>query len=241
MTLSHLLREYVAAAFPGLWIQSHEHAEALREIAALCQEQKWSMATWDIDQGLRCQASTALAAPDPLTALRALTHMAVPDSSVLLVLPNFHRFLGSPEVAQCLANALEAGKTRRTFILILSPVVQIPTELDRQFVVLEHALPGKEQLKRIATGVATEAGELPAGDDLDRLLDASAGLTRAEAENAFSLSLVRHGKLVPETVWDQKVQTLKLCGAAHNFNYAQLGIMRSSREVLSAMAAGQQG
>ena len=50
MTLSTALREYIAAAFPGIWIQSHEHEEALREIAALCRDQKWSLATWDIDQ-----------------------------------------------------------------------------------------------------------------------------------------------------------------------------------------------
>lgn len=209
MTLQSCLREYVAAAFPGLWIESHEHTEALREIAALCQDQKWSLATWDIDRGLQSGAGAALAAPDPLTAVRALAHMAVPDSSVLLVLPNYHKFLGSPEIVQCLANALQAGKTRRTFLVILSPIVQIPVELERQFVVIEHHLPGREQLQKIAEGVATEPGELPTGMDLNRLLDASAGLTRGEAENAYSLSLVRHGKLVPETVWDLKTQALK--------------------------------
>jgi SpoVK/Ycf46/Vps4 family AAA+-type ATPase len=44
------------------------------------------------------------------------------------------------------------------------------------------------------------------------LLDAAAGLTRAEAEGAYSLSLVRHGTLVPEAVWDLKTQALKKSG-----------------------------
>ena len=211
LTLAASLREYIAAAFPGIWVESHEHQEAIREIAALCKEQQWSLATWDIDKGLQCGNNAALAAPDPLTAVRALANMAVPDSSVLLVLPNYHKFLGSPEIIQCLANALQAGKTRRTFIVILSPMVQIPIELERQFVVLEHHLPGREQLQQIAEGVANEPGELPTGDDLIRLLDASAGLTRGEAENAYSLSVVRHGKLVSESVWDVKTQGLKLC------------------------------
>ena len=214
-TLTESLREYIAAAFPGLWVQSAEHEEAIREIAALCKDQTppWSMAVWDIDRGLQSGgAGTALAAPDPLTAIRALANMAVPDSSMLLVLPNYHKFLGSPEIIQCLANALQAGKTRRTFIVVLSPVVQIPVELERQFVVVEHHLPQREQLQKIAAGVATEAGDMPEGEELTRLLDASAGLTRGEAENAYSLSLVRHGKLVPETVWDLKTQTLKKSG-----------------------------
>jgi hypothetical protein len=210
--LADRLREHIAAAFTGIWIESHEHEEATREIAALCRDQKWSMASWDIDRGLQSGTGAAVSAPDPLAAVRALANMAMPDSSVLLVLPNYHKFLGSPEVIQCLANALQAGKTRRTFILILAPVVQIPVELERQFVVIEHHLPERDQLQKIAQGVATEAGELPNGEDLARLLDASAGLTRGEAENAYSLSLVRHGKLVPEAVWDLKTQALKKSG-----------------------------
>lgn len=212
MTLSESLREHIAAAFPGLWVQTHEPEEAIREIATLCKDQKWSLAVWDIDRGLQSGTGTALAAPDPLTAIRALATMAMPDSSVLLVLPNYHKFLGSPEILQCLSNALQAGKTRRTFIVILSPVVQIPIELERQFVVLEHHLPGREQLQKIAQGVATEPGELPIGAELEGLLDAAVGLTCSEVENAFSLSLVRHSKLVPQAVWDIKSQTLKKSG-----------------------------
>ena len=70
--------------------------------------------------------------------------------------------------------------------------MQIPTELEKLFVVIEHDLPDRQQLQKIADGIATEQGEMPKGDDLQRLLDAAAGLTRYEAEGAFSLSLVRH-------------------------------------------------
>jgi hypothetical protein len=211
-SLSGELREYIAAAFPGIWITSFEHEEAMREIAALCQQEEWSLATWDVDKGLQVGAATASTAPDPLAALRSLPALAKPDSSALLVLPNFHRFLGSPKIVQCVANTLQAGKTARTFVIILSPVVQIPLELERQFVVLDHHLPRRRQLEKIAQGVATEPGEMPAGDDLDRLLDAAAGLTRSEAENAFSLGLIRQNRLVPETVWDLKTQALKKSG-----------------------------
>ena len=81
------------------------------------------------------------------------------------MLVNFHRFLQSAEIVQALARQLAAGKQNRTFIVILSPVVQIPTELEKQFVVLEHPLPGRVQLEEIARGVATEANELPAKND----------------------------------------------------------------------------
>ncbi|HBL44171.1 MAG TPA: AAA family ATPase, partial [Planctomycetaceae bacterium] len=78
--------------------------------------------------------------------------------------------------------------------------------------VVEHDLPDREQLAEIACGIATEAGELPEGNELQTVLDAAAGLTRMEAENAFSLSLVRQGRITADAVWELKTQTLKKSG-----------------------------
>lgn len=111
-----------------------------------------------------------------------------------------------------LARQIVAGRTSRVITVILAPVVQLPVELEKLFVVLPHPLPASQELLEIARGVATEPGELPEESDLQKLLDASAGLTRMEAENAFSLSLVRSGKITPETVWEMKSQMLKKSG-----------------------------
>jgi hypothetical protein len=46
--------------------------------------------------------------------------------------------------------------------------------LEKLFVVVEHDLPGREQLEEIARGIATQDGELPEGDDLGTVLDAEA-------------------------------------------------------------------
>jgi hypothetical protein len=205
------LREYVAAAFTGIWIQSHEHQDAIREIARLCRENNWSLATWDIDRGLSVGEQGGPAA-DPLAAIRSINALARPDGSALLVLPNFHRFLQSAEIIQALAHQVEQGKANRTFIVILAPLVQIPLELEKLFVVLDHELPDKPQLEQIARAIATEEGEMPQGDDLTALIDASAGLTRYEAEGAFSLSLARHGRLAPQAVWELKEGMLTKSG-----------------------------
>jgi ATPase family associated with various cellular activities (AAA) len=217
MTLVERLSEYVRAAFSGIWVQSHEQDDALNEIAQLARQNNWGLASWDIDKGLKLNGWRAddLApanAPDPLAAIKSLNALAMPDGTALLVLRNFHRFLGSAEIVQALDSAISKGKQDRTFVVILSPVIQIPVELDRQFVVIEHDLPGRDQLDQIARSIATEPGDLPEGDDLGLILDAAAGLTRMEAENAFSLSLVRHGKVVPETLWEIKSGMLKKSG-----------------------------
>ena len=216
MTLSERLSEYVRAAFSGIWVQSHEHDEAVHEIAGLCRQNHWSLATWDVDRGIALTGGAADAAissaADPLSAIKALNSLATQDGTAILVLRNFHRFVGSAEIIQALDTAVSKGKQDRTFVVVLSPVVQIPVELERAFVVIEHDLPGRDQLEAIARGIATEPGDLPEGDDLAMILDAASGLTRMEAENAFSLSLVRHGKVVPETLWELKTGMLKKSG-----------------------------
>src|SRR5262249_9095300 len=78
------------------------------------------------------------------------------------------------------------------------------------FVVLDHQLPDREQLSRIATELMSDQVEdLPKGEKLQRVLDAAAGLTRYETEGAFALSLARHNNLLPQAIWEIKAQTLK--------------------------------
>ena len=98
-----------------------------------------------------------------MAAIRALNALATPDSSALLVLVNFHRFLNSRRRSfRRLARQILEGKQNRTFIIVLSPVVQIPPELEKQFIVVEHEFPNREEVKNIFASSATgEEGELP--------------------------------------------------------------------------------
>ncbi len=213
MTLKTTFNEYVRACFTGIWIESHEQQEALAELVQLCREEAWRLATWNIDQGLQGTDDTSIAgSTDPLYAIKSVNAMASTEGTVVLVLQNFHRFIQSAEIVQALAQQILNGKQNRTFIVILAPVVSLTAELEKLFVVLEHALPDREQLLEIAREIATEPGELPEGQELESVLDAASGLSRFEAEGAFSLSLVREGRISPEAIWELKTQTLKKSG-----------------------------
>ena len=214
MSLIERFGEYVRACFTGLWIESHEHQDALTAIALLCRQEQWRLATWDIEQGLLVEGAKIEAnGSDPLAAIRSINSLATSDGTAILVLQNFHRFLQSAEIVQALSQQVIAGKQNRTIVVVLSPVVQLPVELEKLFVVLEHELPDREQLSTIASGIATEDSELPDGTELATVLDAAAGLTRLEAENAFSLSLVRHRRITPDAVWELKTQILRKSGS----------------------------
>lgn len=212
--LTAQFQQYVDAAFSGIWIQSFEHDEAIHEIEQLCDTNSgWQVLTWDVADGLRrngvAPGGDTPSGLDPVAVLRAMPSVVQDDQTMILILKNFHKFLQSAETLQVLHKQIAAGRSRRLFYVVLSPVVQIPIELEKQFVIIEHSLPDRETLRSIATHVATEPGELPEGDVLERVLDAASGLSRFEAEGIFALAVSQQRHLNAQTIWNEKAKQLK--------------------------------
>ncbi|WP_145056420.1 hypothetical protein [Lignipirellula cremea] len=162
MSLSSNLREYIAACFTGLWIESHEHPDALAEIAQLCRDESWRLAVWGIERGLQIagQDSSEVAGGDPLAAIRSINAVASPDSSALFVLQNFHRYLSSPEVIQTVARqVIEGRQTRaeRQYNHVDPENRLIAASLERRW---EQALDELEQARRLLRDL--ESGPPPA-------------------------------------------------------------------------------
>jgi hypothetical protein len=207
-TLRHAFQQYVHACFSGLWVETYEPDEAIREIRELCTDREWKMAVWDVNRGLDTtpgnQVETALEA---ITAASSLGDAVTPK---IMILRNFHRYLKSSEVLQALEQGIQIGKSDRTYFVILSPVVQIPVELEKLFTIVDHPLPDRDQLAAIATGILSDTGlPLPDASEMASILDAAAGLTRYEAENTFSLSIIEHGRIAPEIIWTMKANILR--------------------------------
>ena len=201
--LAAKLSELIAAAFPGVLAVGPEPEEVLRDLAGLCRDRGWNLATWTADGGEDGPA-------DPLAAVKALPQSGDGETPSLLAMVHPQRFLQNPELLAAVRSALAAGKTRRTHLVLIQPTGELPPELTRDFAVVDCPLPSRAELEAVAKGVATEEGELP--DPLGPVLDAAAGLTRSEAENAFALSLVRHGTLDPGPLWELKAKQLAAGG-----------------------------
>jgi hypothetical protein len=216
MTLAQELAEYVRACFAGVFVETCKPDEALAEIGQLCRAENWRLASWNIESGLRISGQpdggVDAGVHDPLAAVRMAERLAAADGAGLLVLENFHRFLDSVEIVQALAHQIQLGKRQRTFAVVLAAIVELPRELEKLFVVIEHRLPDRAQLEQIARETAAPEDELPQEAELDPVLDDAAGLTRYEAEGAFSLSLVREGRLSPSIIGRIKAQQLKKTG-----------------------------
>lgn len=211
-TLQQRLRELIDAGFAGLWLQSYEHPEARQEIRALCQAEGWHYGYWNLAAGLELNGDArGGTAEDPLAPFPAMDDIT--DGRAVLILENYHRFCDSALISQVLANRIHAGKTAQRHYIVVSHATAIPAELQRAFTIVEHSLPDRAALARIAREIATEDDEWPTDEgEQAAILDSAAGLTASEAENAFALSIIRQGKIAPQAVWELKSSAMKKSG-----------------------------
>ena len=154
-TLSTRLHELISAAFTAIWVQTHEPHEATREITDLCRAENWRLGIWNCDSGIQfpieqIAISGVTETQDPLAIVRALPQISQGSGTTILLFENLHRFLGSVELIQAVARQAIAGKHNRAFIVVLAPVTQIPPELDKLFVCVDHELPDHAQLEAVS-------------------------------------------------------------------------------------------
>jgi len=206
MALTERFQEIVRAGFAGVYVVSVEPDEAIASLAKLANQHSWTFAVWDIDAGMQCSGSPATAM-DPLSAVRTAASMAKPEQTSVLALRNFHRFLAATDVVQAVERQLSRGKAEGVVLVVLAPVVQLPVELERSFLVVDHELPNADELRGIAESLDNRI-DATTVETMPRLLEAASGLTHTEAENAFALSLVRKDRFDSEIVWDVKAQTI---------------------------------
>jgi len=200
------MKNYLKAGYPVLWVQTHEEARA---IASLSQEAEgYHIYSWDIVAGLKDHATgQARQMPDPLKPLQ--TAPTLPESSILFLL-DFHKFISSVEVFRTMKNLIPILKATDRHLVIVSPVLSIPVELEKDITVLNFHLPTVAELLETASRIVSE-NELAIAID-EKAIAAGKGLTLHEAENAMALSLVTEKTFSKKIIEKEKLQAIRKSG-----------------------------
>jgi AAA+ superfamily predicted ATPase len=155
-------------------------------------------------------------ANDPLEAMIAIKDL---KEQTIILLRDFHLFLQDPNpnpiLIRQLKDVLQVAKTKSKTLIILGCRMVLPPELDRELTVIELALPGKEQLGAVLSGIVESAkGKIKPmeAEAREKVIDAASGLTTIEAENAFALSVVESKGIDPVIVAKEKAQAVKKNG-----------------------------
>ena len=207
------ITNYIRSGHAGLYLVSHEETRVEAELKAVATALKYKLFAWSATTGLLdTEDGHVRPANDPLEAVTAVGELQ--DNSIVL-LRDFHMFLqdGNPVLIRALKDALAVGKTKGKTLVILGCRQVLPPELEREFVLLDFSLPGKDQLEVVLDGICDSAKlKKIKGDERDQILDAATGMTSTEAENGFALSVVETKKITPAVVAREKAATVKKSG-----------------------------
>ncbi len=220
------LETLIRARYPILYIVSSEELRAQNVIVEIARKRQkkvfeWSYSTGIVPAGtsIQSQKNRSTATKEPLAALDQVIEQVEP---AVFIFKDLHPFLTKNNFAivrKLKEIALHLKNSYKT-ILIVSPVLEIPTELEKEITVLNHPLPSREDLNALLDKIAADVTHLKVKIELDdegreRLLQAALGLTMGEAENVFAKIIVKSGRLSGDDISDvfaEKQQIIRKSG-----------------------------
>src|SRR5437763_13805115 len=227
MNFAQEIETLIRARYPILYIVSAEEARVQDLVVDIAERRQkkvyeWSVNTGIVPAGTSIQAQKHRTAPtkDPLLALDQVIDQVEP---ALFVFKDFHPFLAKNNYAvirKLKEIALQLKNSFKTIILV-SPVLEIPVELEKEITVLNFPLPSREDLSALLDKIIEDvSGFKQVKIDLDeagreRLLQAALGLTLGEAENVFAKIIVKDERLSGEDVnevFAEKQQIIRKSG-----------------------------
>lgn len=220
------------ARFPVLYIPTWEEERALSVIRSLAVNESMiktvrRVFTWSITNGLAEEGHKGR--EETKSPLKALEFIETYDQPSIFVLKDFHIYFGSSvrqpdhQVIRKIRDLLPALKQSAgpKNVVIVSPVLELPVELEKEITIVEFDLPNFQEIKTVLRAMidANRSGGRIAialtPEEEERLAKAALGLTLHEAENAFARAMVKDGRLDVsdvEVILEEKRQTIKKSG-----------------------------
>jgi ATP-dependent 26S proteasome regulatory subunit len=245
----------IRARYPILYLITSEEMRVqniLVEIAAKRQKKvfEWTYSSGIIPAGasIQSQKNRNSATKDPLAALDLVIDQVEP---AIFLFKDFHPFLTRNNFAiirRLKDIALYLKNSYKTIVLI-SPVMEIPPELDKEITVLNFPQPTKEDLSALLDKIVEDVKELKQveiqldEEGRDRLLQAALGLTLGEAENVFAKIIVKDQRLSADyvnEVFAEKQQIIRKSGLleyyAANEDFSSVGGLAVLKDWLNKRA-----
>jgi SpoVK/Ycf46/Vps4 family AAA+-type ATPase len=134
----------------------------------------------------------------------------------IFVFKDLHPFKDSAAVTRWLRDAIASFQGTQKTIVLMSPIQQVPIELEKEVVVLDFALPDLTALDRVLSQqLEQNRQQRLSNEGREKLLKASLGLTKDEAEKVYRKAYVKRGKITEaevDIVLSEKKQLIRRNG-----------------------------
>jgi SpoVK/Ycf46/Vps4 family AAA+-type ATPase len=215
----------IRARYPLIFVVSYEENRVLDTVKKIANARKKQFFSWTITEGLeQPDGSCIMEFKDPI---KVLEYILQTDLNALFILKDYHHFLNDPVIVRKLRDIAHALKLTMKNIIFLSPVLKMPTELEKEIAVVDYKLPSKMEIEEIITkilnsvGMEKNQGLLNDREKLNKIAEAALGLTAEEAENVFAKSLVQKGQFDSAIILSEKEQIIRKSGVLEYYHASE--------------------
>lgn len=230
----------IRARYPLIYISSFEESRVYNAMQHIADERNKKLYQWSVTEGLMQPDGTYLEElKDPLQVLEYILQAEV---NGLFIIKDFHPYMNDPVVIRKLRDLSRNLKLSMKNIIFLSPILKIPSELEKEISVVDYKLPDKDDLKQIVMSIAEAVGEkqleeISEQNLLNKIIEAALGLTAEEAENVFAKSIVENGSFNLKTILAEKEQIIRKSGVLEYYhaeaNIKEIGGLEQLKNWLS--------
>jgi len=201
------------ARYPILYISTLEEERVEASITESARRQgSRSVYIWDFVDGYQGNPNDAgFGRRNPLQALEFAEKLS-PTAAAIFILRDFHRFLEDIAIARKLRNLSKSLKSQPKNIVIISPQVQIPSELAEVLTILEFPLPTLDEIQAELVRLLSATGNQPSERILDELTRSCQGLSIERIRRVIARAIATHGAIEGddiELVLEEKRQTIR--------------------------------
>jgi ATP-dependent 26S proteasome regulatory subunit len=225
------LATYIRAGYPIINIISSEEERAFELIEEMLKQKvmlkrQRKLFVWSISHGIVDAEGHSVTKEDTHRPEQALTFVVKYCEGALFLFKDLHPYLkdtspNSSLIIRMLRDLVPELKGAPRTLLWLSPVQQIPPELQKDVTVMDLPLPSESEYRRILHRLVTQVRNNPDVtinlelDDNDAIVKACQGLTRSEAENALAKAIVSQQGLAGQdikSILEEKEQIIRKSG-----------------------------
>jgi len=208
----------IQAQYPLIYLVTAEEDRAEKEIAKIAQlkQQPRKLYVWTLTHGMVEHGQARTTQHNTISPEAAIEWTTRHKEPAIFVFKDLHPFKDSPAVTRWLRDAIASFQGTQKVIVLMSPVQQVPIELEKEVVVLDFALPDLTALDRVLTQQLDQNRQNRLSNDgREKLLKASLGLTKDEAEKVYRKAYVKRGKITEaevDIVLSEKKQLIRRNG-----------------------------
>ncbi|MBD2103483.1 AAA family ATPase [Leptolyngbya sp. FACHB-261] len=193
----------VQAQYPLIYLQTPEEERAEQAIATIAQvKPQRRVFIWTVTHGI-----VEYGQPRTLTQHNTVSPQAAVEwvvrqrESGIFIFKDIHPFIENPEVTRWLRDAIASFKGTQKTIVLMSPVQNVPIELEKEVVVLDFPLPIMGELDEVLNQQLSQTRNRRISTETrEKLLKAALGLTLDEAQKVYRKAHVTAGKLTEDEV-----------------------------------------